>query len=177
MLVDLELSFWLLLPLIFSGIAHMIIVKKNYFSKFTIPLHHKWFGENKTWRGFIVVPLFTILGLILCYPFKPDQFFLNFPMDVIKLGFLLGMAYMLFELPNSFIKRRLSISAGKTSTQFKYFFIWLDHTDSALGCILVYMWYLSISLTQSLIFYFLGILFHFSINYLLYLAKIRKNPI
>ena len=35
------------------------------------------------------------------------------------IGFLLGLFYALFELPNSFLKRRLGIKEGKTIKGFK----------------------------------------------------------
>ena len=35
------------------------------------------------------------------------------------MGLLLGFAYAVFELPNSFIKRRVGITPGKTAEGFK----------------------------------------------------------
>ena len=61
----------------------------------------------------------------------------------ILIGFLLGLGYSLFELPNSFIKRRLDIKPGKTTNGFKkMFFIFLDQADSVFGvCLVVCLFY------------------------------------
>ena len=43
--------------------------------------------------------------------------------NVSVVALLLGLGYSLFELPNSFLKRRLGIEEGKTAKGFKKYFL------------------------------------------------------
>jgi hypothetical protein len=175
-------TFFLLLPLIISGSLHMFIVKKNYLSFLNIPIHLRAFGKNKTWRGLIVMPVLTLLSLplviliskyislnweILNY-FQQQNFFLA--------GFLLGLGYVLAELPNSFIKRRLNITEGKTSQKFPVLFVILDQGDSALGCLPVYYLFFNIKIEILIFTLIIGIVVHLLANFLLYKIKLRKEP-
>ena len=89
------------------------------------------FGRNKTLRGMLVVPLacaagFGIEDLAGVAPlFSP-----------LAGGFVVGLAYVAFELPNSFLKRRLNIAPGAGSGPV---FFALDHLDSALGCAIAFL--------------------------------------
>ena len=110
-----------LIPIIFAGISNMIFVKSKWLSSWYIPIDNKkiladgrrLFGDNKTWKGFIGMIILTAAwtGVLRIYPDKnmlPKQnwWFYYF-------GAMLGLAYVLFELPNSFIKRRLNIPPEK----------------------------------------------------------------
>ena len=91
-------------------------------------------------------------------------------------GFLLGFTYMLFELPNSFIKRRLKIPAGKTVGGFLgvLFFV-IDQIDSLIGVMLVLYIVSDITVGQYFLYVFVGGLTHIIINLILKLLKIRRN--
>ena len=43
----------------------MMIVRYNLFSEFALPINAKLFGENKTWRGMIFIPITTALGALV----------------------------------------------------------------------------------------------------------------
>ncbi len=96
----------------------MVAVKWNILSYFKKPIHQSWFGLNKTWRGFIVMPLATWPGVILAQSLE-KMADLNAPLLLDSssciLSFALGFGYCLAELPNSFVKRRLGIKVGLTS--------------------------------------------------------------
>ncbi|NLG02623.1 MAG: CDP-archaeol synthase, partial [Clostridia bacterium] len=92
------------------------------------------------------------------------------------LGLLLGLGYSLFELPNSFLKRRLDIIPGKPTTGIKkYFFVFLDQADSVFGCCLVVCLFDQMSFAFYLLYVLVGALTHIIVNMLLYAAKLRKN--
>lgn len=167
----------MLFPLIFSGIIHMIIVKKDLLSFLRIPLSLKLFGANKTYRGFVVMIFSTILGVYLC------QFLLSIiDIDFYKevnlwiLGGLLGLSYTVFELPNSYMKRRLGIAPGKRASKNTLIFSIYDQMDSGIGLCLVYYYYLKIDLGTNLLMILIGTFIHFFFNFTLYLFKIRKEP-
>lgn len=170
----------LVFPLIVSGVLHMVIVKMDILSYLKKPIHPRWFGVNKTWRGFVVMPLATWPGVVLAQ-WGEGLLDLNAPLlsshSSLLFAVFLGLAYCLAELPNSYIKRRMGIKEGKTADRFKVFFTTLDLTDSAFGCFLVYKWLLAISWAMFWWAIFLGAIIHLFFNLLLYLLKIRQNPL
>jgi hypothetical protein len=91
------------------------------------------------------------------------------------IGFLLGLAYVLLELPNSLIKRRFDISPGKSGKGIKSIFIFLDQADSLFGCVLVIAMVYRMSFPFYLLYVFIGALTHIIINMLLYIGKLRRN--
>jgi hypothetical protein len=171
--------FLLLVPLVIGGTIHMVAVKWNVLSYFKKPIHQRWFGLNKTWRGFIVMPFATWLGVILAQGLEKVAD-LNTPLLQDKSSFVLalalGLGYCLAELPNSFLKRRLGIKEGLTSQKYKWFFIILDQADSAFGCSIAYNILIPMSLLTMISMILLGTIIHLIINISLYLAGIRRNP-
>lgn len=170
---DLLEAFWLSLPLIIGGTLHMIVVKKDILSYFRRPIHQRWFGKNKTWRGVIVMPLATLLGVFLTsfltYHFQNHS--------LILLGLALGFAYLLAELPNSFMKRRLGIKEGKLPDSKRWLFAFMDQADSALGCMLAYRFLLGTSWAVLFLTLAVGTVIHLVMNVLLYLLGIRENAL
>ena len=184
-----------LAPCIFSGILNMAWCRLPVLPSLAKPIDsykvmadsRRVFGDNKTWKGFwgyvLWNCLFTVLWGIICahslYLSSRNYLYANFQNTIAynaAAGICLGLAYSLFELPNSFIKRRLGIEPGRTSGgAAKVFFVIMDQADSIFGCVLV----LSIVYKMSLPYYFLyvavGSLTHIIINMLLYLFKLRKN--
>ena len=185
-----------LMSVIFAGVANMAFCKYPTYQRLNIPMDagriladgKRLFGQNKTWKGFIGMILFgelsqVVWGLILKN--SPSLESLNLFYDVyansilnnLWIGFLLGLAYVVFELPNSFMKRRLEIKPGKpANNQWKWCFIFIDQADSLLGCALVVAVLVPISLAQFFGFILLGAGTHVVVNQLLYWFKLRKNP-
>jgi hypothetical protein len=167
------------IPLVVSGVIHMIAVKADILSYLKIPIHQSWFGKNKTWRGFVVMLLATWPGVILGQSLE-EILDLNTPLLTTApswlLAICLGLGYCLAELPNSFIKRRLGIKEGQTSDRYRVFFIILDQADSAIGCMLAYWLLIPMTLATAVATIIFGTVIHLLINLTLYLAGIRKNP-
>lgn len=157
----------------------MVAVKADILSYLKKPIHQRWFGQNKTWRGFFIMPLATWPGVILAQKLE-TLFDLNTPLltnhSAWLLGLLLGFGYCLAELPNSYMKRRLGIKEGQTSDRYKWFFVVLDQADSAIGCLLAYRILLPISWFTMVLTIVFGTVIHLLINVSLYKAGIRKNP-
>ncbi len=172
--------FLLTIPLIVGGVVHMVAVKADILSYFKKPIHQRWFGQNKTWRGFLVMPLATWPGVFLAKSVEP-LFELNEPLfrnhSTLLVAVLLGLGYCLAELPNSFVKRRLGIREGQTSDRYKWFFVILDQADSAFGCLLAYRLLFPISMETMALAVGFGTVLHLLINVALYGAGLRKNPL
>lgn len=183
-----------LAPLIVSNVLHMVLVKKNGLSFLSIPLQSTWFGPNKTLRGFVFVPVINgIVYSIINWPggwllsgLSPDYYLqqeinigkincLNILLMQAAIGAVYGLLYMLFELPNSWIKRRMGIASGESSTSFRWFFTLLDKTDSAIGVSLVYGFFNDFNLEMMLQFFICASSLHFGISGLLVLSKIKKS--
>ncbi|MFP5387235.1 MAG: CDP-archaeol synthase [Bacteriovoracia bacterium] len=167
------------IPLIVGGIIHMVAVKADILSYLKKPIHQRWFGQSKTWRGFVVMPLATWPGVWLAQRLE-SIFDLNAPLlspySSFLLALILGLGYCLAELPNSFMKRRLGIQEGKTSSKHKWLFIVIDQADSAVGCMIAYSLLIQISISTILLTIFFGTGLHLIINMSLYWGGIRKNP-
>lgn len=157
----------------------MIAVKVDILSYFKKPIHQRWFGLNKTWRGFIIMPLATWPGVLLGQGLE-RVIELNTPLLTLwpawLLALMLGLGYCLAELPNSYMKRRMGIKEGQTSDKNKWGFVILDQADSAIGCLLAYWLLLPVSWAIVIITIIFGTVLHLLINILLYSIGIRKNP-
>ena len=183
-----------LIPLIVSNVLHMVLVKKNGLTSLCIPLNSTLFGPNKTLRGFLFVPFVNgILYLVVNWPGGwllsglsseyylqqeiniGDINFLNLLLMQASIGAVYGLFYMLFELPNSWIKRRMGIASGESSTRFRWFFTLLDKTDSAIGVSLFFGFLNDFNIEMMLQFFICASSLHFGISGLLVLSKIKKS--
>ena len=183
-----------LIPLIVSNVLHMVLVKKNGLTSLCIPLNSTLFGPNKTLRGFLFVPFVNgILYLVVNWPggwllsgLSPEYYLqqeinigdinsLNLLLMQVSIGAVYGLFYMLFELPNSWIKRRMGIASGESSTRFRWFFTLLDKTDSAIGVSLFFGFLNDFNIEMMLQFFICASSLHFGISGLLVLSKIKKS--
>jgi CDP-diacylglycerol--serine O-phosphatidyltransferase len=175
-------AIYLMLPVIFGGILHMVVVKAGWLSGLAQPIHLKSFGKNKTWRGMLVMPLATVLGVYVTRGLDGLGLFgslarIPYPEgSAWTLGTLLGLGYALSELPNSFIKRRLGIQEGKLPARNRFWFGLVDQADCAIGCGLVFVLAMDVPLSVLAICVALGPAIHLVANVSLYAAGIRKQP-
>lgn len=184
-----------LMPVILAGIFNMIFTKTKLYSKYRRPIDggrrlkdkEEIFGKNKTWIGFFSMILFGAVSQVIWgYLCKNINFLVgrnyiylntqNSFLNNIIIGLCLGFAYVICELPNSFVKRRLKIEPGKTNKGFigKLFFI-IDQIDSIIGVTLVLSIWYHMPMYQFFLFIFLGGITHIIVNLILYVVKIRKN--
>ena len=182
-----------LLPLVITNIAHMVLVKRNGFSGLAVPIHAGAFGPNKTWRGVVFVSFVNAVcfglinfpgGVLLSH--WNDTFYDAILIDLSTwhgwedilfkcfIGWVYGMAYVLFELPNSWLKRRMGIPAGASANRFNGLFTLLDKTDSALGVSLVFCVLRDFSWVDASVFFVTASGLHFLFSWILYLRKIKK---
>ena len=192
-MIILRLYITLLGPVI-AGIVNSIFCKLNILNCLKVPIDFnkkfkdkkRIFGDHKTWKGFMGYLIFNILvSIILGFIWKLSKlerlnyFYINHDNTIIYnilIGFLLGLSYALFELPNSFIKRRLDIEPGKTiDGAKKVFFIIFDQADSVFGVALIVWLFYPIGIWIYLLFIVVGTITHLLINILLYFLHLRKN--
>lgn len=185
-----------LAPAIFAGISNMIWCKTRLLPSLQHPIDKKRvmsdgkriFGDNKTWKGFLGMFMFGIIfnvlwgGLCtlsrslennnLFYRTRANSFAFN-----LLIGALIGLAYAVCELPNSFIKRRLDIHPGKPPRGWQApFFVFMDQADSIFGVVAIVSVFSSMNPGYYFLYVLIGAATHIVINILLYFAKLRKNP-
>lgn len=184
-----------LMSVIIAGILNMLYTKTKIYSKNNSPIDggkyfydgKRIFGENKTWNGFWGMVFFSaasqlIWGIICSFSEKMtsyNQLYTELPNSaVVNLGagVLFGFAYVICELPNSFIKRRLNIIPGKRGSGIIgiVFFI-IDQIDSLLGVVLMLSIMSPISFKEYWFYIITGAVTHIAVNLLLYAIKMRKN--
>ena len=183
-----------MLPLIFGGIANMIFTKTPIYKKWKKPIDNykttksgkRYLGDNKTWIGFLSMIIFVavfqvafgLLNDILSISHMND-FYAVYDNSIIYnliVGAASGFIYMLFELPNSFIKRRIDIPSGKTVGGFRgvLFFV-VDQIDSLIGVMFVLFLVSNITVWKYFGYVAVGGITHILINLILKSLKIRRN--
>ena len=182
-------------PVILAGVFNMLLLKIPFLKSRCKPIDggKNWidgkriFGDSKSVLGFWLMTLlggFTELfwGLLLQGLGETKRsllylYFENAPGFNFLIGMLFGFLYMLFELPNSFIKRRFSVSAAEQGDRrrgLKLIFFILDQMDSMFG-IMIYLGVLvHLTPVQTVFAIILGGLTHVFVNCLLILFRVRK---
>lgn len=99
-------------------------------------------GDNKTWRGFVVMVPATGASFGLLSAVGSTRVAGLWPLSSIGyvgLGLLAGLGFMAGELPNSFIKRQLDIPSGAPARGPVGRPLWfvIDRIDSAAGMMIV----------------------------------------
>ena len=182
-----------LMPVILAGICNMIFVKTSLYKRLYSPIDggiclkdgYRLFGENKSWGGFFSMVFFSmciqVWGL-LCHSksyMQMSNYLYVYNKNTVGfnifIGSLFGLAYMICELPNSFIKRRFNIRPGKTEKGIRGFFFLLDQFDSLFGVIFILALVYPMDIVTYCFFVCLGGMTHVVINLILYGLKIRKN--
>ena len=162
---------FILVPLILSNILHMLVVKYNVLQQLAVPVSAKWFGKNKTWRGFVLVPLFnSILMGGMYFLIEGEKV-----MEGFEIGFSFGLIYMLAELPNSYFKRRAGIGAGEMPERFSFMVHLADKMDSSLGVTIFAAWLYELSAESAIYLFVLSFGLHVSLSFLLHRMKVKKS--
>jgi hypothetical protein len=142
---------WFAAPILLTGVVHLAVIKRDWLPALRqVPLDggavwrgRRVFGANKTLRGAVVMTVVTALAAWLFA--KAASGWLGWPAPIpfagahpAAWGALLGLGYIVGELPNSFIKRRLDISPGAMGRGAAGRLFWIaDQLDSLIGILLV----------------------------------------
>lgn len=166
------------IPVVIGGVLHMLAVTRDWLPGLKVPVHAPLFGANKTWRGLLLVPLLTAFGALCLWPLERLLGERAVFGDTLLLaGLVAGLGYVLAELPNSLIKRRLGIAPGETPARAAAFFIFLDQFDSGLGVAIAYALYpgfgLEVCLWYVITFPFTALL----VKRWLYWMKLKKAAV
>lgn len=159
-------------PGIIGNVAHMLVVKKDMLSFLAKPVSTEMFGLNKTFRGFVFLPV-AIATVCLLESFFIGPFSTNYLSDFL-IGFGLGLAYMLAELPNSYFKRRQGIAPGESAEKNRILQLAIDKADSLIGACIFYYFAMNTGFSVILMLFVISFLLHISISYFLVIIKLKK---
>jgi CDP-diglyceride synthetase len=187
--------FFLVAILVCAGAINMAFVKAPLLSGLSRPIDggvrlgdgKRMFGDNKTWKGFIGMIVITAICLAIAgwlaanFPaiqrlsLIPFEEFV-FPFNVWFFGALWGLAYVLAELPNSFLKRRIDIPPGENASGVKgLLFLVLDQADSVIACVIVLPLMASITWPDAVTLIILGSIVHYLTNLGLFAVRLKKQ--
>lgn len=180
-LLDVARAISVQVPILIPGIFFILAIKKNWLAWSNKPIDFGTglFGENKNWRGAI----FYIFGAILVtYPMHLLSLSQAWVAPVFQanwwlLGFSFGSAYVLGELVNSFIKRRIGIKPGAQpgSIVGKYLQAFFDNADGALACGLVLTFGFNGEQSYLVIALFISLAIHASTDIWMRKLKLKKK--
>lgn len=155
---------YLISPLLLGLTFHGLCLKFRWLTALALPIDKgtsfrgkRLFGDNKTFRGIVAVAIGTAAGFgvqVLLHRFLGPR---NFELldyrkpSILLIGFAMGMAAMLSELPNSFIKRQLGIAPGSATKGFAgWLFYFLDQVDMLVGVWLVLSFMVTVTVERLL---------------------------
>jgi CDP-diglyceride synthetase len=119
-------AIWVFLPVLGGALAHAPVLTFDLLKPLKRPLDggatfrgRRVFGDNKTWRGAVVIVVGVVVTALLLS--RWDWWWNELPGGIrdagpLLYGFLLGLGVVLGELPNSFLKRRLGVAPGAQSS-------------------------------------------------------------
>ena len=180
---------WLFLPLVFAAAVAGIVIERDLMRWLRRPIDYglslggrRLFGDNKTWRGVLVAVTCSAVFaafqehaigdavgelLVVQWSRVPSALF----------GALMGLGAMLGELPNSFVKRRLGVAPGRTTTGpwSLAFYVW-DQVDLLFGAWLLISWWVNPSALLVGASFALALLVHPAVSFVGWLIGARKSP-
>jgi hypothetical protein len=104
------------LPVVGAPLLHAPVLRWDLLPALRRPINRRLFGENKTWRGALVMTTGTVAASLVLDRVPWYRRRLNELMTEggpVRIGVLLGSSCWIGELPNSFVKRRLGIPPGQ----------------------------------------------------------------
>lgn len=192
MLEALAQSALLTLMMAVGGIGHLIWMRSPWSEPFNVPIDGgaAWqgrpvLGANKTWRGLMAMPVvcaavFWAVGA-LRYEI-PGLSALIWPVSTFELavtGAGAGLAFMLAELPNSFLKRRLGVAPGQApaSPLTRAACAVLDRFDSLAGLLVFLALTVGISLAFTLWTLVLAPMVHLLFSYAMFRLGLKNRAL
>ena len=149
----LKYSIIFFLPAYVANAMPVVVAGLKIFPSLAKPIHAKWLGTSKTYRGFI----FGIAGALL----------IGFFQNTLLLSLTLGVGALLGDLIKSFFKRLIGIKSGNPWPPF-------DQLDYVIGALLFSSFILSQSTEVIITLLIISPLFSITANITAYLLKIKK---
>ena len=172
---------WVFLPVLGAAVAHGPVLRWDLAPGLKRPINARLFGENKTWRGALVMTAGTTLAAVALARVPAYRRGLPEPIaaaNPVIVGGLLGLASWVGELPNSFVKRRIGIPPGEQlRSPVGVAFSIVDQADwvPIAALLLRPVWKISLRETASVLGLVVAV--HAPINLIGYAIGARERPI
>lgn len=162
-------ALYFFLPAYFANMAPVLLRGIPFLNK---PIHERWLGKNKTWRGFILA---IIVGTLVFYLQKSAYHagftslaLIDYSDFSIMLGALLATGAILGDMVKSYFKRKKNIPPGEKWIPWDQ----LDFVIGglALGC---FLYVPAAEVVLSIVV--ISPLLHIAFNHLGYFLKINKS--
>jgi CDP-2,3-bis-(O-geranylgeranyl)-sn-glycerol synthase len=179
---------FVILAFVAAGFVQTFWLRSELSKRFRSPIDggrvfrkRRIFGDNKTWRGFIaIVPAVALAFVVfrVLFAILPGNLLDGlWPLSIVQyaaLGCLVGVGFMLGELPNSFVKRQFDIPPGERPIRpvARRIGFLVDRFDSVIGGILL----LPVPIATCLYILLLGPVIHLAFNVLLYRLGVKNRP-
>ena len=183
-------SSYFFLCFLMAGTLQTVWMKSDYAKHFAVAIDHghtvrnrRIFGDNKTWRGFVVMVPVSGLAFVatrflmqtieerdvFLWPLSNAEFFL--------LGSWTGLGFMLGELPNSFLKRQFDIDPGAPAQHpfGRRLCFLVDQTDCVVGGLIFVSVFVPVPLESWIFIVVTGGLAHLGFNYVLLRMGLRER--
>ena len=178
-----------------AGVIHMVLIKLPVLNSLLAPVDagitlrdgKRLFGDNKTWKGFISMPLGGLVGFGL-NSVLGDYSDTVYNLTIVGhesggiaknawiFGAFLGLGYVVAELPNSFIKRRIDIAPGANKKGLTgRLFLVIDQIDSSIGCAIAMAIVLPLTSLDVVVLAVIGGVIHYVANISLYFVGLKKQ--
>jgi len=183
---------FLILAFVTAGFVQTFWLRSRVSKRFQRPIDGgrtfrgvRIFGDNKTWRGFIaIVPGVGIAFVLFCILFAVFPYRVNeglWPLSILQfgiLGCLVGIGFMLGELPNSFVKRRLGVLPGEAAEgpYARRICFLVDRFDSILGGMFVLALVVPVPILTWCYIFLFGPIIHLGFNVLLFQLGVKARP-
>ncbi len=178
----------LFLPLLGSLLAHGPVLRFDWLASLKKPVDggahlrgRRVFGDNKTWRGLLIMASGVLLAALLLS--RWSGYWLKLPAEIRSagpalFGALLGLGTVLAELPGSFLKRQLDIPPGeqRRSPTGVLLSVW-DQGDFVLGGWLALMPLWVMPLRQVALSFVVVAAFHILISAVGYALGMRRTAL
>jgi len=171
-------TIYFFLPAYFANMAPVFLKNFNFLN-YPLDFGKSWrgkrfFGENKTLRGFLGGIIFAIGIVYLQFlafsfsTFREISLFNYSAINPLIYGFLFGFGALTGDLIKSFFKRRLNIPQGKAWFPF-------DQIDYIVGTIIALSFVFHIPTTIIIWGLILSLVFHPIFNYSAYLLNLKET--
>jgi CDP-2,3-bis-(O-geranylgeranyl)-sn-glycerol synthase len=172
---------WLAAPVVVAALVHLAVLRLGWLESLRIPLDggatfrgRRVLGDNKTLRGAVIMIAVSSATMVLqgIYRVPSLEYFDYGSVNLALAGMLLGVGFVLGELPNSFLKRQLGVAPGARGGMWHAM---LDQLDSVIGALLLLSLLWVAPLRVWIIGFALGAGLHIAVNGVFVLVGVKRT--
>jgi CDP-archaeol synthase len=171
-------ALFLTAPILIAGLVHVAVITLDLAPRLALPIDggRRWrgrplLGSNKTWRGFVVMPAATAVTIAAQQALAKRSRHLAALAPLARrappawiVGAICGVTYVVAELPNSFVKRRLGIAPGTSALHARAAQYVVDQLDSVAACAVAIRAFYRIDAVDAVASALLGAAFHVAVE-------------